>query len=39
MNDFLFGDGTSDADALQGIQTIIKDTNNSGTVGGFVKCH
>ena len=35
MNDFLFGDGTSDADALQGIQTIIKDTNNSGTVGGL----
>ena len=35
MNDFLFGDGTADADALQGIQTIIKDTNNTGTVGGL----
>lgn len=35
MNDFLYGDGTADPDALAGIQTIIKDAPGAGTVGGL----
>ena len=34
MNTFLYSDGTADAKALAGIQTIIKDDPTAGTVGG-----
>ena len=35
MNDFLFGDGTADANAIAGIQTLIKDVPGTGTTGGL----
>ena len=35
MNDFLFGDGTADANAIAGIQSIILDDPTTGTVGGL----
>jgi len=37
MNDFLYGDGTADANAIAGIQTIIKDAPaaSGSTVGGL----
>jgi hypothetical protein len=35
MNALLWGDGTSDAKALAGIQSIIADVPNAGTLGGL----
>lgn len=35
FNDLLWGDGTSDANALDGIQSIIVDDPTTGTVGGI----
>ena len=35
MNDFLFGDGTADANAIAGIQSLILDDPTTGTVGGL----
>ena len=35
MNDFLFGDGTADAAAIAGIQSLILDNPTTGTVGGL----
>jgi hypothetical protein len=35
MNDFLYGDGTADPDAIAGIQTIVKDAPSTGSVGGL----
>ena len=35
MNDFLYGDGTADPDAIAGIQTLIKDVPATGTTGGL----